>query len=140
MQIVIDLEKYRGKEIELFDNIIWKINIDNSFYIDMKHKRLIPLKQAPREIITNLSFMKLKNIKIYHGKNIDFESGNPTELLNKLKHRYYVYGFQDRSGIWSPQYVDDEVVQSPKGFRSLSGFNASKMREQQKFFKEEEIN
>ena len=98
MQVFIDIQIFRGKEIQFFDNIIWQENIDNSFYVEegSDGRILIPLKNAPEKVLTNLYLFKIPSINI--DDNIDerrFENVTPIDLLKAiaLPSPSYMYGF-----------------------------------------------
>ena len=109
MTVFIDLQKYKKNPLDFFRNIAWKENMEESFYIDTKNKKLIPLKDAPEWVMNNLYLLKLNNVTVL--KNVYilsvFENIKPIELLEKLVYYFgnYINGFWPGITYIAPHYV-----------------------------------
>ena len=81
-----------SQDKDIAHNIIWKENIDNSFYVEESLNKkdtriLIPLKNAPEKILTNLYLLKIPKVKIekvYLYVVHVLENITPIELLKAI--------------------------------------------------------
>ena len=100
LQSLIDLQTFKNP-MDFFSIIVWKENVEKSFYIDKKTNTLIPLSNAPRWVMNNLYSLKLEDIDVIHyfsetvsQKIISYKKVTPIELLNNMPlHRDYIFGF-----------------------------------------------
>lgn len=102
MQTFIDLQKYAYNPMSFLFNIAWKNSPDDSFYIDWRIKQLVPLRQAPEWVMTNLWLLNLGDIRVATREpktDTRYHNIKPVELLKKIpvppgqKEKGYVYGF-----------------------------------------------
>lgn len=94
MTVFIDLQKYKDDPIKFLDVIVWKDDVESSYYLD-RHARtvrtkLIPLKDAPEWVINNLYLLNLDKVKVRNfnqgqGDFTEYTNIKPIELLQKLQ-------------------------------------------------------
>ena len=84
MTVFIDLQRYKKNPINFLNNIAWKDNVDNSYFIDYKNRELIPLKEAPEWVMNNLYLLNL-NLKVNNigGTTTEYENVKPIQFLQE---------------------------------------------------------
>ena len=111
LKTVLDLEKFKKHPLEFLDCIVWKQDINNSFYIDWKNKTLTPLLIAPEWVMNNLRLLNLENVQI---DDILYENITPCELLSILQpqENKFIISLHPKyfSGPKYPLYMDLENV------------------------------
>jgi hypothetical protein len=116
MRVFIDLQKYKDDPIKFFDNIAWKSNMDNSFFIDTANRKFIPLKQSPERVMNNLYLLALRdlNVKDRDGNIKEYQKITPIELLqNQIASvRSYISGFEmEYDGLYHPFYASISAIE-----------------------------
>lgn len=109
MQVFIYLQQYKKEPIKFLDNIIWRGNVKNSYYLDRTIEKLIPLLDAPENIQTNLWLLDL-------GNSILGDSISPVEFLSKipLENHQTIAGFKKdptKPGTYYPIYARWELFE-----------------------------
>ena len=111
LKTVLDTEKFSKHPIEFLEIIVWRENINSSFYIDWKNGTLTPLLIAPDWVKNNLQLLNLGNISM---GNIIYENVTPLEILSDIPSQEgkYIIGLHPKYTPESkyPLYVDLENV------------------------------
>ena len=120
MRVFIDLQKYKKNPIDFFQNIAWKENVNQSFFIDRDNKRIIPLKDAPDWVMENLYLLNIDELKIKPsgGSIIKYQNIKPIDVLQKQPMfndpTYFLFGFRDYynyDNFYVPQYAQLDSIQ-----------------------------
>ena len=117
MTVFIDLQKYKNDPMKFLENIAWKDNVENSFFIDSQNKKLIPLNDAPEWVTNNLYLLKLdveiRDLNQAPGNFTKYKNITPIDLLQKqIQTTEYINGFI-HIGKWDrfrPYYNDMRTI------------------------------
>ena len=115
MRVFIDLEKFNRNPLQFLDNIAWKNNIENSFFVDTVNRKFIPLKESPEWVINNLYLLSLEDLKVKDrdGGVREYQNITPIELLQKqiTSNRSYLNGFELEYGFYYPLYASISAIE-----------------------------
>ena len=120
IQTFLYLQKYKPNPIKFLDNVIWKGNVENSYYLDRENGKYVPISQAPEEIQTNFWLLNLGKFRLlnfddeyYH----TYSNITPSEFLPKLELRpgdIVILGFKEdptEPGSYYPKFVPWHGIQ-----------------------------
>ena len=119
MQTFLHLQKYQSNPIKFLDNIIWRGNVENSFYVDRKAETYTPISKAPEKIQTNFWLLDLGNFRVLNFTDEYYNTYShitPAEFLPKVPSEppfVLINGFREdptEPGSYYPRYQSVSVL------------------------------
>lgn len=87
LHVIIDLERFAAIPMQFFDSILWRENVNHSYYI---HPEIIPLLKTPEYVLNNLYLFDIKNLTLAETEWYEeqyFEHITPFQLLNFIMNK-----------------------------------------------------
>lgn len=114
MKVFIHLQRFEKNPLQFLRKIAWKDDVEHSFFIKKKKKKLVPLKDTPDWVMENLYLLNIENVKVdisdRHSSGFkEYKNIKPIELLqqiprNILTKKLYQQGFFLKNGNLRPQF------------------------------------
>ena len=117
MTVFIDLQKFMKNQMDFFNFIAWKNDIEGSFFIDTVQKKLVPLKEAPEWVMNNLYLLVLQSLRVQDREGVvrEYQNITPVELLQKQVKTSltYINGFVILSNtFYYPFHATREAIEA----------------------------
>ena len=108
LQVVIDLDRYKNNPRGFLDRIVWKTNINDSYFRDYE-QNLYPLNKAPRWVLNNLYLLNLGDIEISirefewgaDDENVIVQKATPYKLFKYINSNIDLASYEYIDGIGS---------------------------------------
>ena len=142
MTVFIDLQKFKKDPrhfFEFFQNIAWRNNVDESYFIENNEKvKFVPLKEAPEWVMNNLYLLNIDNIKFtdLNGHLQEYINVTPIELLQKtgtISKDKYINGFGWGMDGLGPTDLTLEDIKGNIEYRKIPSRYISSMGKQKMF-------
>ena len=115
IQTFLYLQKYKSNPIKFLDHIIWRGNVEKSYYIDREKELYSPLSEAPEEITTNFWLLDLGKFRLLNFTDEYYDTYShltPAQFLPKIPEEplFAVVGLKEdptEPGSFYPRFTGD---------------------------------